>query len=64
MGTEWLALAMFAGLILFLLSGYPVAFSFAGTAIIFGIIAYFTGDLNPNRLRALDSVWMKQFRYA
>ena len=60
MGTEWLALAMFAGLILFLLSGYPVAFSFAGTAIIFGIIAYFTGDLNPNRLRVLDSVWMKQ----
>ncbi len=58
--AEWLALAMFVGLVLFLLSGYPVAFSFAGTAIIFGIIGYFTGDLNPNRLRVLDSVWFKQ----
>lgn len=60
MGAEWLALAMFGGLIILLLSGYPVAFSFAGTAIIFGIIGYFTGDLNPNRLRVLDSVWVGQ----
>jgi tripartite ATP-independent transporter DctM subunit len=57
MGSEWLAIAMFAGLILILMSGYPVAFSFAGTAIIFGIIAYFIGVLDPNRLRALLFIW-------
>lgn len=38
MGTEWLAILMFLGFFLILLSGYPVAFSFAGTAIAFGLI--------------------------
>jgi tripartite ATP-independent transporter DctM subunit len=57
MGHEWLALAMFAGFILILLSGYPVAFSFAGTAIIFGIIGYAIDVLDPNRLRALLFIW-------
>ncbi len=57
MGYEWLALAMFFGFILILLSGYPVAFSFAGTAIIFGIIGYAVGVIDPNRLRALIFIW-------
>lgn len=57
MGYEWLAVAMFAGFILILLSGYPVAFSFAGTAIIFGIIGYAVGVVDPNRLRALLFIW-------
>jgi tripartite ATP-independent transporter DctM subunit len=57
MGHEWLAIAMFAGFILILLSGYPVAFSFAGTAIVFGLIGYFLGILDPNRLRALLFIW-------
>jgi tripartite ATP-independent transporter DctM subunit len=57
MGHEWLALAMFVGFILILMSGYPVAFSFAGTAIIFGIIGYAIDVLDPNRLRALLFIW-------
>jgi tripartite ATP-independent transporter DctM subunit len=57
MGYEWLAIAMFAGFILILMSGYPVAFSFAGTAIIFGIIGYLVGVVDPNRLRALLFIW-------
>jgi tripartite ATP-independent transporter DctM subunit len=57
MGHEWLAIAMFGGFILILLSGYPVAFSFAGTAIIFGLIGYFLDILDPNRLRALLFIW-------
>ena len=35
MGVEWLAIIMFALFLVLLLSGYPVAFSFAGTAIVF-----------------------------
>lgn len=57
MGYEWLAVAMFAGFIVILLSGYPVAFSFAGTALIFGIIGYAVGVVDPNRLRALPNIW-------
>jgi len=57
MGYEWLAVAMFLGFILILMSGYPVAFSFAGTAIIFGIIGYAVGVVDPNRLRALLFIW-------
>src|SRR5262249_38345988 len=52
-----LAMGMFVVLVLFLLSGYPVAFSFAGTGIIFGLIGYFMGVVDPNRLRVLNSVW-------
>ncbi len=57
MGYEWLALAMFAGFMVLLLLGYPVAFSFAGTAIIFGVIGYFLGVFNPNRLWLLPNLW-------
>ncbi|MCB0065222.1 MAG: TRAP transporter large permease subunit [Caldilineaceae bacterium] len=57
MGYEWLAIAMFLGFIVILMSGYPVAFSFAGTAIVFGIIGYLFGVVDPNRLRALLFIW-------
>ncbi len=57
MGYEWLALAMFGGFLVLLLLGYPVAFSFAGTAIIFGVIGYFLGIFNPNRLWLLPNLW-------
>lgn len=57
MGFEWLAVAMFFGFIVILMAGYPVAFSFAGTAIIFGTIGYFVGAVDPNRLRALLFIW-------
>lgn len=57
MGYEWLALAMFVGFCFLLLSGYPVAFSFAGTAIVFGVIGYFLGVFDPNRLRLLPNIW-------
>ncbi len=38
MSVEWLAILMFAGFFFLLLTGYPVAFSFAGTAIVFGLL--------------------------
>jgi TRAP-type mannitol/chloroaromatic compound transport system permease large subunit len=36
MGYEWLAVAMFVGFFFILMSGYPVAFSFAAAAMLFG----------------------------
>lgn len=57
MGFEWLAIAMFAGFFLMLMSGYPVAFSFAGTGILFGAIGWLVGDFDPNRLLLLPNVW-------
>ncbi|WP_444996639.1 TRAP transporter large permease [Aliikangiella sp. IMCC44359] len=44
---EWLALLMFICVCIVLLSGYPVAFSLAGTALIFAAIAVATDQLNP-----------------
>lgn len=58
MGFEWLALAMFVGFFLMLMSGYPVAFSFAGTGILFGVIGWLVGaPVDPNRLLLLPNVW-------
>jgi tripartite ATP-independent transporter DctM subunit len=57
MGYEWLALAMFAGFVLILMSGYPVAFSFAGTAIVFGLIGLALGVFDLRRLLLLPNVW-------
>jgi tripartite ATP-independent transporter DctM subunit len=52
-GFEWLALLMFAGMFLFLCSGYPVAFSFAGTAMVFGLVGLSLGAININLVNAL-----------
>jgi len=57
MGFEWLAILMFLGFFLILMSGYPVAFSFAGTAIIFGLIGMIVGAFDIHRLLSLPNVW-------
>jgi tripartite ATP-independent transporter DctM subunit len=57
MGFEWLAIAMFVGFFLILMSGYPVAYSFAGTAIVFGVIGLAVGAFDLNRLLLLPNVW-------
>jgi tripartite ATP-independent transporter DctM subunit len=57
MGFEWLSIVMFVGFFFMLMSGYPVAFSFAGTAIVFGGIGLMAGVVNLKRVLALDSVW-------
>lgn len=57
MGFEWLSIAMFVGFLLILLSGYSVAFSFAGTAIVFGFIGWLVGIFDPNRLLLLPNIW-------
>ncbi|WP_319420785.1 TRAP transporter large permease [Pleurocapsa sp. FMAR1] len=57
MGFEWLAILMFVGFFLILISGYPVAFSFAGTAIVFGLIGIGVGAFDIYRLLLLPNVW-------
>jgi tripartite ATP-independent transporter DctM subunit len=57
MGYEWLAIAMFAVFFVILITGYPVAFSFAGTALIFGVIGFSVGAFDPQRLLLLPNVW-------
>ncbi len=59
MGVEWLAIIMFAIFLVLLLFGYPVAFSFAGTAIVFGAIGILLGEFDFNRLIILFSRWFK-----
>ena len=44
---------MFAALIIFLLLGYPVAFSLAANGLLFGIVAIDLGLLKPELLQAL-----------
>lgn len=57
MGFEWLAIVMFLGFFIILMSGYPVAFSFAGTGIVFGLLGWFVGAFDPNRLLLLPNNW-------
>lgn len=57
MHFEWLAIAMFVGFFLLLMTGYPVAFSFAGTAMIFGGLGLAVGAFDLNRLLLLSNVW-------
>ena len=44
---------MFAGLVIFLLIGYPVAFSLAAVGLIFGLIGIEVGLFRPDFLQAL-----------
>ncbi len=48
-----LAPLMFAALVLFLLIGYPVAFSLAANGLLFGLVAIDLGLLKPELLQAL-----------
>ncbi len=57
--TEFLianmAPVMFAALIIFLLSGFPVAFSLAANGLLFGLIGIEVGLLKPELLQALPN---------
>ncbi|MBD1916972.1 MULTISPECIES: TRAP transporter large permease subunit [Cyanophyceae] len=57
MSYEWLAIAMFVGFFLILMSGYPVAFSFAGTGLVFGLVGWLLGAFEPARLLLLPNIW-------
>ena len=57
MSLELLAIIMFAVFMVIILSGYPVAFSFAGTAIIFFVLGMAFGDLAVPELNVLFSRW-------
>ena len=51
--VEYIGPLMFAGLFLFLLLGYPVAFSLAAIGLLFGFIGVELGLLHPGLLQAL-----------
>jgi tripartite ATP-independent transporter DctM subunit len=57
MSLELIAIIMFAVFLVIILSGYPVAFSFAGTAIVFFLIGLVFGDLSFRSLNVLFSQW-------
>jgi tripartite ATP-independent transporter DctM subunit len=57
MSYEWLAMLMFVGFFGLLLTGYPVAFSFAATAIVFGLIGLGLDAFDARLLNALPSRW-------
>jgi tripartite ATP-independent transporter DctM subunit len=50
---ESMAPLMFAGLVVFLLLGYPVAFSLAANGLLFGLIGIAHGNIEPALLQAL-----------
>lgn len=50
---ENIAPIMFIGLVLFLLSGFPITFSLAATGLAFAIIGISLGIFDPNRLQSL-----------
>jgi TRAP-type mannitol/chloroaromatic compound transport system permease large subunit len=53
MSFEMMAPLMFGGLVVFLLFGYPVAFSLAATGLLFGLIGMAHGSIEPALLQAL-----------
>jgi len=57
MSLELLAIIMFAVFLMIILSGYPVAFSFAGTAVVFFLLGVVFGDLSFRSLNVLFSQW-------
>ncbi len=52
---EWIALLMFGVVCLVLLLGYPVAFSLAGTALVFAFIGESQGWIVPGMLQVMPS---------
>lgn len=54
---EWLALVMFLLLMGLILTGYPVAFSFAFTAVVFTFVGLGIDEFQVPQLRALPSRW-------
>ncbi|WP_372764689.1 TRAP transporter large permease subunit [Litorivivens sp.] len=53
--VEWIPLLMFAAVCLVLILGYPVAFSLAGTAMLFAGVGIIAGWFDPSYLTALPS---------
>lgn len=52
---EWMAFYLFAAVFVLLLTGYPVAFTLAGTALLFTFIGKATGTFDPAFLEALPN---------
>ena len=52
---EYMSLYLFAAVFIFLLIGYPVAFTLAGTALMFTVIGEMTGTFDPAFLEALPN---------
>jgi len=52
---EYMSLYLFAAVFILLLIGYPVAFTLAGTALIFTVIGEMTGTFDPAFLEALPN---------
>ena len=57
MGMEWLALVMFAVFFVLIIYGYPVAYSFAGTAFLFLLIGLAVGVFDMRWLLLLPNRW-------
>lgn len=57
MSLELLAVVMFAVFLVVILSGYPVAFSFAGTAIVFFVIGVLSGGIDFAITGVLFTKW-------
>ena len=52
---EWMALLLFAAIIIVLLLGFPVAFTLAGTSLIFAIIGIINGSFEQAFLTGLPN---------
>ena len=52
---EYMSLYLFAAVFIFLLIGYPVAFTLAGTALMFTVVGEMTGTFDPDFLEALPN---------
>jgi tripartite ATP-independent transporter DctM subunit len=57
MSLEWLSIIMFLGIFITLSLGYPIAPTFAGTAIFFGLAGFALDAFTPQLLRALPNRW-------
>ena len=57
MGFEWLAIVMFVVFFVLIIYGYPVAYSFAGTAFLFLVIGLAVGVFDIRWLRLLPNRW-------
>jgi len=53
--AEWIPLVMFITVCLVLMAGYPVAFSLAGTALLFALAGTLTGHFDPAFLQAFPN---------
>jgi tripartite ATP-independent transporter DctM subunit len=57
MSGEWLAIVMFAVFMGLIVTGYPVALSFALTAVVFTLLGLWFDEIRVPQLRALPTRW-------